>query len=318
MKSISPGTITIGVIAVVLGLVAAYAVRRSLETEPPKPAAAVKPEEGVPMVVARVNIAKNTRLTAAHLEVKKVPADQLPEGAVQLPSLLVDRITREPIEAGERIIEDQVLGVGERPGITHKLDPGFRALPIQISAANMSATLLHVGDLVDVHLTFEDKRPQVGGLATKTLLRAVRVVAKGPVSARGGARESASANVITLAVTEEQSNKLITAQRAGTLSVTLCGDRETVGTTGPVQEHLLTQAELLNLPTAEGHAVQVWKGGAMQTLVLSPDLIREAREATAADEIRRQHRVVPVGSEGPVVQGSPANPVDFLAGERKK
>lgn len=293
MRSISPGTVTVGVIAIVLGLVAAYVVRRSLEPEKEK--VVKKVEDGVPMVVAKVNLPRHTRITAAHLEVKKVPADQLPEGAIQSVNGLLDRITKESIEAGERLEQDQLYGIGEKPGITGKLEPGYRAIPISISGSNMSAMLLSVGALVDVHLTFEDSRPEIGGVATKTILQRVKVLAKGQPSSRQTGSSGPSTNMVTLGVTEDQANKLITAQRSGTLSVTLCGDKETVATGAVANENLLTKTELFGLKqSAAPYTIQTWRGGQMTTVAFDGNLVSEAKAATLADDLRRQGKAVPV------------------------
>ena len=73
MKRISPAAVTFGVMAVVLGLVAAYIVKQAMHkpevakvTPPPPAPAPVDP--GVQVVFARNNIPKNGRLLAAVYE----------------------------------------------------------------------------------------------------------------------------------------------------------------------------------------------------------------------------------------------------------
>ena len=66
MKRISPATVTFGVMAIVLGLVAAYVARQSwpkpiAAPPPPAPAPAPKPDL-VPVVFARVNLPVHTRV----------------------------------------------------------------------------------------------------------------------------------------------------------------------------------------------------------------------------------------------------------------
>lgn len=307
MKSISAGTVTVGVIAIVLGLLAAYVVRRSLDTTPPK--AEVKKDEGVPMVVAKANIPRNTKILPGHLEVKKVPANKLPEGAVQLPALLVDRVTKEAIEAGEMITEDRVLGVGEKVGLTHKLEPGYRALPILITGSNMAATFLSAGTHVDIHMTFEDARPEIGGHATRTILQNVKVIAKGHPSGRANSRD-VNANFVTVAVTNDQANRLITAQKTGTLSITLCGDREVAGGPRDGSTEALTSNDIKGLNFAPPYEVEKWNGTTMVKVVIAPNRIREAHEATAADEARQKGRSIPASLTEPIVGGGVP---DFLA-----
>ena len=66
MKSISPGTVTIGVLAIVLGLVGVYVARRAMEPAPlPPPVRPItkRPTPGPAVVYARVNLPAKTRIT---------------------------------------------------------------------------------------------------------------------------------------------------------------------------------------------------------------------------------------------------------------
>ena len=63
MKRISPGTVTVAVLAIVVGLVAAYVARHAVE----KPQA----DRGLSVVVARVNLTMNIE-TSDHGEIQHV------------------------------------------------------------------------------------------------------------------------------------------------------------------------------------------------------------------------------------------------------
>ena len=82
MRRISPGTITVGVIAIMIGLVVAYVVRRSLDAPPQSDSPA-----GVAVVVATVNLAEGQVVQANFVEVARLPAERVPQGAIRIPAV---------------------------------------------------------------------------------------------------------------------------------------------------------------------------------------------------------------------------------------
>jgi hypothetical protein len=105
---------------------------------------------------------------------------------------------------------------------------------------------------VDISLTFDSDHPDVDGTATVNLLRHMKVLTPSPVNAGRdsfGQDSQRNKNYITVAATPEQANRLILAQKYGTLNVTLCSSNETgtdVLAEGP--RHLINKADLLGLP----------------------------------------------------------------------
>ena len=114
MKRISPATVTVGVFAILFGLVAAYATKSYFA--PPKP---VRPPTAT-IVVARINLPKYARVRDQDVELREVALDQVPEGSLQVRAEAIFRLTRESIRAGEPVF-----------------DAGFgRARPVQGHAAD--------------------------------------------------------------------------------------------------------------------------------------------------------------------------------------
>lgn len=284
MKSLSAATVTIGVVAIILGLVAAYVVKQSLQEEE-----VVAADNRVSVAVARFNLPKHTRITASHLQRMMIDPAQVPPGAVASPNSLLNRITRTNVEAGKFVLGEELYEIDQEPGIAELLRPGYRALPIQVSGLNLGATHFQPGALVDINVTFEDSHPSVGGVATKTLLNKVRVLAKGPVSS-GRGRGNPTANSVTVEVTPEQANTLITAQEAGSLSLTLCAEEEEAQVAALGEgEYLATRRALLGLPeevvppAPPVFQVERWSGGNREVLEFTADRIEEAQQAAAAD-----------------------------------
>jgi len=111
-----------------------------------------------------------------------------------------------------------------------------------------------------------------------------------------------------VAVTPEQANRLILAQRYGSLSVTLCSSLEEAAL-AEVEEasDLVSPSDLLGLaplpiepiPEVIEQKVQIWRGGKMHEVTFGAAQIREAMNATAVSEGREPLPAIPVNSQQP-------------------
>ncbi len=283
MKPVRPVTVTIFVFAILAGLVAAFVVRRSMRPG----AAAVKPTKTI--VVPRINLPKYARIRDQDVEAREVPSDQVPEGAVTTLARAYYRLVKETVLAGEPILEEDLYQVGETPTLSEQVPPGYRAVTIRVTRGDALDGLVMPESLVDVSLTVEGDHPQLGGVATVTLLRRVKVLATDQQRWRFQERNG-GIRAITVAVTPEQANKLILAQRYGSLSVTLRGEsnEELADVIEPAPgADLVNPAALLGLPEVEPPAAeivqkaQIWRGGEMQEVTFRMQEIREAEETTA-------------------------------------
>ena len=127
MKRISPATVTFGVMAIVLGLVAAYVVRQALHKPPvvQKPAPPPPAPETVSVVFATNVIPKHTRLSSRDVFVTQVPKGaKLPPGVFRGVNLVEGRITKETIrcQKSKDLVEDIAL-VLRRPLIHGRISP---------------------------------------------------------------------------------------------------------------------------------------------------------------------------------------------------
>jgi pilus assembly protein CpaB len=277
--------------AIVLGLVAAYVVRQALH----KPPVAEKPAPPPPplpqpdhAVFVRNVVPKHTSLTAADVFVSPLPPDtKRPKGAFGGINLVVGRITKDVISPGRMLREEHFLGLDEKlPDISERLPAGHRAVSIVVQGAETGGKRLKEGDRVDIALTVEGTHPDLGEVLTRTLMQNVLVVdalASRP-NQRGSRRTTElDGSSITVAVPPAEANKLMVAQRTGTLQVTLVsaqqpGDAPANGDDAVSRRQLLGLKEVV---PPKKFLIEKWSGNRVEILEMSDARIQESREVSA-------------------------------------
>lgn len=304
MRRISPATVTFGVMAIVLGLVAAYIVRQAMHKPPvvQKQAPPPKAPEQVPVVYALYNIPKHTRVSLADVAVTMVPKDSpLAQGTYRLASAPEGRITNAPVRAGQVIRKEHLFGIGEAlPDLADRLPEGHRAVTIAVEGSETGGKRLQEGDYVDLAITVEGTHPDLGEVLTRTLMHNVLVVdatAGQPLTRepRRGAAPIKQDSIITVAVQPAEVNKLIVAQRTGTLHATLVSNNDAAAMPAPVDD-AVSRRELLGLKEIvppRKFTVEKWTGSKMEVIEMSDDRVQESRAVS--------------GGEAPV--SAPANPM---------
>jgi pilus assembly protein CpaB len=242
-------------------------------------------------VVAGINIPRYTQITDAHLELKKVPPGEVPEEALRVQTRAVGRLAKNAIMAGETVTEENLYAFGEAPTLADDLPPGYRAVTVSVDAKSALNGMIYPGVYVDISMTVTNDHPQVGGLATLTVIQNVQVLATSETRYPITQGRPGELRSVTLAVTPEQSNRLILAQRYGTLSVTLCsnlGDA-IVGIEND-GKNLVNPFVLLGvdppgpepIPVIQRKTAEIWRGSQRTKLVFGASEIQEALAATEA------------------------------------
>lgn len=312
MKRITPGTVTVGVFAIIFGLVSAYVARHYFEETPPVAKVAPKAPTAT-IVVAKYNLPKYARLRTADVELVQVAPKSVPEGAVKLESRALGRLVKNTVLAGQPLMEADLFGVGEVPMLSDQLPPGHQAVTLSVDANSALNGMIQPESIVDIAMTATNERPEVGGLATMTLVRGVKVLATSEQRFKGPEERSGELRNITVAVTPQQANKLILAQRYGTLSVALRStvDAQLVAHQSDEERNLVNTLDLLGLappqetiePIPEElptKTVEIWRGGSMTEMTFSAETIEESRNATAVAEGREPTESVSTAARKPV------------------
>lgn len=296
MKRISPATVTFGVMAIVLGLVAAYIVRQAMQKPPvakvvpPAPA----PEVVEQIVCARGNIRANTRITEQDLIMLAVPKGTNPEslkGTLKNALLPVGRIAKRPIKAGLAVREEMMMAIGESlPDLAERLPPGHRALVIDVEDNKPGGKRVEDGDRVDIALTVEGTHPDLGEVQTRTLLTNVLVVdalEDRPLQRGTRRADGLVTDGLTVAVMPADANRLVVAQKTGTLSVSLRSAKEDPAAEEKVEP--ASRRELLGLreipapkiaevKPAKKFTIEKYSGGKLEVIEFSGDRVRESRQ----------------------------------------
>jgi pilus assembly protein CpaB len=285
--------------AIVLGLVAAFIVRQMLHKPPvvQKPAPPPAAPEQVPVVYALYNIPKHTRVRLSDVAVTMIPKDsKLAQGTYRLASAAEGRITKEALRAGQVVRGEYLLGIGETlPDLADRLPAGHRAVTIVVEGSETGGKRLAEGDFIDIAMTVEGEHPDLGEVLTRTLMHGVLVVdaiAGQPLTRepRRSGQDRRLQSEITVAVLPADANKLIVAQKTGTLHATLVSAQDAASPAAA--DDAITRRELLGLkdpevaavpPPPKKFTVEKWSGGRLQIIEMSNDRVQESRAVTSGE-----------------------------------
>jgi pilus assembly protein CpaB len=163
--------------------------------------------------------------------------DQKPQEA------LTGRLARD-IAKGEPVVKSALLGQVKGNMVAASLEPGMRAMAIEVEASSMVGGFIGPGDFVDVMMTYKaslqsnDDEPALKNLiefnldkmATETILQNVKVLAVDQTAKRPDDDKIKVAKTVTLAVSAYDAERLFLAGQMGSLTLALrgVGDNATV------------------------------------------------------------------------------------------
>ncbi len=269
---ISPGTIIVGVFAVLFGLVGAYAVRQQLTKKPVEevasPPAAPRP---VFVPVAAVDLEPGRPLTLSDVAIVQVAPDQLAARGFNGPYMrdsqqIIGRILRGPVVKGKTFFPELFYPQGQGPSVAERLKPGYRAVTATIENDAAVAGLAPPGSLVDVIFRTQAEENGAHPQTTVTLLEGVEVLAIGKVATPGAQVNTGRSDrelTVTLAVSGKQANALRVVEGHGQLSLALRNPRDlATATEGEAQ----TLGGLLGLPQPKSYTTEVYRGSTRNTV----------------------------------------------------
>lgn len=291
MRPIRPQTVTLVVLAIFLGLAAAYTAQMYLKSKP-----ILLPEAPPPpmaqVVYAQSNMPANSRIRVQDVAEVMVPVEKVPPGAFKYGRQAVGRVVKTAVLANSPIGEKDLWELGKGPLLTDMLKPGEKAVTLRIDDPLLTGGSLRSGALVDVMLTYTKTEDETA-VSTQRLVHAIRVL--GPPITEGGESSAAfpfnGKTYITVAATPEQANRLMLAQQAGTIGITLCDATPAAQPSAPPDDsesHSISVRDLLGLSEPEPPPVrkvsEIYRGAERESIVFNAagELLATEQEAAAA------------------------------------
>jgi pilus assembly protein CpaB len=266
MTKISPGTIIVGIFAVLFGLVGAYAVRQSLTPKPVEVAAAPAEPRPILVPVAAVDLEPGRPLNLGDVAIMRVLPEEAQArgftGAYMRDSQqIIGRILRQGAVKGGTFFPEMFYPQGMGPSLAERLKPGYRAVTIPIHNDAAVAGMATSGSLVDVILrtrpTPQDPLPET----TVTLLEGVEVLALNRVATPGvqavGDVRGRNEMTVTLAVSPKQANALRVVEGRGELSLAMRNPEDRAISSDSAPQ---TLGGLLGLVPAQRFQTEIYRG----------------------------------------------------------
>lgn len=205
---------------VVAALAVATAVAAGLQAVAPAGAATV------PVLAAARDLGWGDPLRAGDLQQVRLPADAVPDGALEETAVAVGRLLASPVRRGEPITDVRLVGPGLLDG--HDADGDLLAVPVRVADPG-AAALIGAGDTVDVLAAPADAfaaeaEADSGPVALPADVVAgdVRVLAV-PSRDAAGAVPSAEGALLVVAASSSQAARLARAQATSRLSIAVRG-----------------------------------------------------------------------------------------------
>ena len=209
-----------------------------------------------------------------------------PEGTAAHP--LRSNVVREAIEEGAPIARSAVVGPKQSGFLAAVLEPGHRAVTIQVGPATSHAGLVDPGDRVDVILSAElvvdgrDRR-----VFATTIVEDVRVVAIDRQAIGEAGPERTQVTTATLEVTSAQGERLVLGEREGALSLavrSLARAADQPASAAPSATPANLKAMLLPPADFSASEEQIGRGRKLNDLSMRKQIADAQQELQAAKE----------------------------------
>jgi pilus assembly protein CpaB len=224
----------IGLIAavVLLGGVAAYFfMHKAPPAKPPAIVAPILPTMTDQALVAKRDLAYGMALKESDYGWVETPKASVPKGAVtkgESPNAIEDLVgafVRAPIAKGEVIRRDRFVKGASTSMMSTLLASGMRAVAIDVSINTTAGGFILPNDRVDIVRVFKEpeltKERGFDVLGSELVVSNVRVLAIGPTVETKNGEAVATGATATLELDPVQAEKVLLAQRSGTLLLEL-------------------------------------------------------------------------------------------------
>jgi pilus assembly protein CpaB len=203
-------------------------------------AVAPKAEKQVRVVVAARDVPLGALLRPGDLKLVNYSEKDAPKGVVLKTADAANRVVLFPLLANEPILASKLSGTTSMEGLSSTIDPGFRAVAVQITDQSGVAGLIQTNSRVDVLFTRPGTMTEA---STSTILQNVKVLSVGRLNPTGTPVDPRAQRspVVTLVLLPEDAQKLELAKNEGKISLSLRNptDNSRAEETGPMTTEVL-------------------------------------------------------------------------------
>lgn len=235
----SPRQIIVLVVAAIAAIGALLVIRGMGAPRPAQTTQAGPPIAGQQVLVAAHDVRQGAALAPSDLAVALFPTssvsntfiriDQQPSAQTQF----VGAVTRRSFAQGEPITLGSVVMPDGRGFMAAQLQPGFRAVSVEVPRKDSAGGFIQPNDHVDVISTAHENGPSGQEVHSSVVLQDVRVLAMGDSTSpqtSGDHPTTSDATIAVLELSPEDARTLALARGMGDISLALRGvEAETVG-----------------------------------------------------------------------------------------
>jgi pilus assembly protein CpaB len=204
------------------------------------------------IVVAAGPLEYGTTLTDGNVSEAPWESSIVPEGAFQSKADLLkdgERQALTSMKRNEPVLSSRITGPNQPASLAALTEPGMRAVSVRVDEAREVAGFVRMGDRVDVIVIRTGSGNEPNSSYADVLLQGVKVLATGQI-ANDRQEHPTVVQTVTVEVSTEQAQKLILAERVGTLSLVL----RQVGKANPEAVRRITLADLSDSAPAAASA----------------------------------------------------------------
>lgn len=195
----------------------------------------------VPVVVAAADIPVRTRVEAAQLVVKQIPADLALPQAIRSVDAAVGRFVLAPVRVGEQVLAPDLGDAPNGSSLAQLIPAGKRAISFGVSDAIAAGGLIAPGDRIDVVGVFKDEKA-AAMVASNVEVLAVSTALIGSESAPKSEKATPNTSVtqvsatVTVAADVDVAQRIAMADELGALRVAVRRPSDnTADTTGTTE-----------------------------------------------------------------------------------
>ncbi|MGV0959958.1 MAG: Flp pilus assembly protein CpaB [Limnohabitans sp.] len=204
-------------IALFLGALATFFVARALGLMGPTASSV-----DVSLVVAASTINAGQSIESAQLKQVAWPKNNVPEQAFTKPSLLIGRIAKQTIYAGDLLLEPKLAGADSKGGLAATIEAGKRAISVRVNDVVGVAGFALPGSYVDVLVSAKDA---ANVPFSTTVLTRIKVLAVAQETETDPSKAKV-VKAVTLELTPTEAEKLDLARSIGALSLVLRSEND--------------------------------------------------------------------------------------------